>query len=159
MDMKTVLGVIVLVAVFIAVPFIVKKEPTFTGKKYNGNELTANLFSTPPTFRDKDNKLVDGYSVRLHPNGKVYSKASFKDGVMHGPFISFWDNGEVQMSLVWDEGVRYKNMRSWDRNGKRLRGSGEEQMQQLTELDSALNLNIIEAEDLLGLQKGWQLFN
>ncbi len=157
--MKTVLGVIVLVAVFIAVPFIVKKEPTFTGTKYNGDDLTANVFSMPPTFRDKDNKLVDGYSVRLHPNGKVYSKASFKDGVMHGPFISYWDNGEVQMSLVWDEGVRYKNMRSWNREGKRLKGSGEEQMQQISELDSSLNLKIIEIDKLQGLQKEGQLFN
>ncbi len=157
--MKTVLGVIVLVAVFIAVPFIVKKEPTFTGTKYNGDDLTANVFSMPPTFRDKDNKLVDGYSVRLHPNGKVYSKASFKDGVMHGPFISYWDNGEVQMSLVWDEGVRYKNMRSWNREGKRLKGSGEEQMQQISELDSSLNLRIIEIDKLQGLQKEGQLFN
>lgn len=157
--MKTVLGVIVLVAVFIAVPFIVKKEPTFTGTKYNGDDLTANVFSMPPTFRDKDNKLVDGYSVRLHPNGKVYSKASFKGGVMHGPFISYWDNGEVQMSLVWDEGVRYKNMRSWNREGKRLKGSGEEQMQQISELDSSLNLRIIEIDKLQGLQKEGQLFN
>lgn len=147
--MKIALGIIVLVvAVFIAVPFIVKREPVFTGKEYNGENLTANLFSMPPTFRDKDNKLINGYSVRLHPNGKLYSKASFKDGVMHGPFISYWDNGEKQMSLVWDEGVRYKNMRSWNRKGKRLKGSGEEQMQQISELDSALNLKIIELNDL-----------
>ena len=51
----------------------------------------------------------------------------------------FWDNGQVQMSLVWDGGIRYKKMRSWDRDGKRLRGSGDEQMQQIRELDSVLN--------------------
>ncbi len=137
--MKTVLGVIVLVAVFIAVPFIVKKEPTFTGKKYKSENLTCDIFVHPPTFRDKEGNLITGHTIRLHPNGKVYSKAQMKDGVMHGPFISFWDNGEVQMSLVWDKGVRYKNMRSWDRDGKRLEGSGEEQMQQIYKLDATLN--------------------
>jgi hypothetical protein len=30
-------------------------------------------------------------------------------------------------------------MRSWDRDGKRLRGSGDEQMQQIRELDSVVN--------------------
>jgi hypothetical protein len=137
--MKTVIGIIVLVAVFIAVPFIVKREPTFTGTQYKSDDLTCNLFAHPPTFRDKEGKLITGHTIRLHPNGEVYSKAQMKDGVMHGPFISFWDNGEVQMSLVWDEGIRYKKMRSWDRNGKRLRGSGDEQMQQIRELDSDLN--------------------
>ena len=137
--MKTVIGIIVLVAVFIAVPFIVKKEPTFTGTQYKSDDLTCNLFANPPTFRDKEGKLITGHTIRLHPNGEVYSKAQMKDGVMHGTFISFWDNGEVQMSLVWDEGIRYKKMRSWDRNGKRLRGSGDEQMQQIRELDSVLN--------------------
>ncbi len=137
--MKTVLGVIVLVAVFIAVPFIVKKEPTFTGTQYKSDDLTCNVFVHPPTFRDKEGNLITGHTIRLHPNGEVYSKAQMKDGVMHGPFISFWDNGEVQMSLVWDEGVRYKNMRSWNREGKRLKGSGEEQMQQIYKLDATLN--------------------
>jgi hypothetical protein len=137
--MKTVIGIIVLVAVFIAVPFIVKREPTFTGTQYKSDDLTCNLFAHPPTFRDKEGKLITGHTIRLHPNGEVYSKAQMKDGVMHGPFISFWDNGEVQMSLVWDGGIKYKNMRSWDRNGKRLRGSGDEQMQQIRELDSDLN--------------------
>ena len=61
---------------------------------------------------------------------------------MHGPFISFWDNGQVQMSLIWDEGVRYKKMRSWDRDGKRLKGTGEEQMQQIYKLDATLNMQL-----------------
>lgn len=137
--MKTVLGIIVLVAVFIAVPFIVKKEPIFTGTQYKSDDLTCNLFAHPPTFRDKEGKLITGHTIRLHPNGEVYSKAQMKDGVMHGQFISFWDNGQVQMSLVWDGGIRYKKMRSWNRDGKRLKGSGDEQMQQIRELDSVLN--------------------
>ena len=33
---------------------------------------------------------------------------------MHGPFVSYWSNGQMQMSVVWDEGLRYKKMRSWD---------------------------------------------
>ena len=61
---------------------------------------------------------------------------------MHGPFISFWDNGQVQMSLFWDEGTRYKKMRAWDRDGKRLKGTGEEQMQQIYKLDAALNMQL-----------------
>ena len=139
MKSKWIVLVVLLVAVFIGAPFVFKKEPTFTGTQYKSDDLTCNLFANPPTFRDKEGKLITGHTIRLHPNGEVYSKAQMKDGVMHGPFISFWNNGEVQMSLVWDEGIRYKKMRSWDRNGKRLRGSGDEQMQQIRELDSDLN--------------------
>ena len=151
--MKTVLGIIILVAVFIAIPFIVKREPTFIGKQYKSDDLTCNIFVHPATFRDKEGKLVTGHTIRLHPNGEVYSKAQIKDGVMHGPFISFWDNGEVQMSLVWDKGTRYKNMRSWDRDGKRLRGTGEEQFEQIQKLDESLNSQMIQLNDLQLLQK------
>jgi hypothetical protein len=126
MKSKWIVLVVLLVAVFI-------------GTQYKSDDLTCNLFANPPTFRDKEGRLITGHTIRLHPNGEIYSKAQMKDGVMHGPFISFWDNGQVQMSLVWDGGIRYKKMRSWDRDGKRLRGSGDEQMQQIRELDSVLN--------------------
>ena len=33
---------------------------------------------------------------------------------MHGPFVSYWSNSQMQMSVVWDEALRYKKMRSWD---------------------------------------------
>ena len=46
------------------------------------------------------------------------------------------------MSLFWDEGTRYKKMRAWDRDGKRLKGTGEEQMQQIYKLDAALNMQL-----------------
>ena len=131
--------VVVLVVGFLAIPFVYNREPVFTGKQYKSDDLTCNIFAHPPTFRDKEGNLITGHTIRLHSNGEVYSKAQMKDGVMHGPFISFWDNGQVQMSLVWELGTRYKKMRSWDRNGKRLRGSGDEQMQQIRELDSDLN--------------------
>jgi len=112
-----------------------EKEPVFTGKEYSSEDLTANLFANPLTFRDKDGNLVTGFSVRLHPNGQIYSKSSFKDGIMHGPFVSYWSNGQMQMSVVWDEGLRYKKMRSWDRNGKRFTGTGEMQMKKISEQD------------------------
>jgi hypothetical protein len=33
-------------------------------------------------------------------------------------------------------------MRAWDRDGKRLKGTGEEQMQQIYKLDAALNMQL-----------------
>jgi len=70
---------------------------------------------------------------------------------MHGPFVSYWSNSQMQMSVVWDEALRYKKMRSWDhgimgswdhgimgswdRNGKRFTGTGEMQMKKISEQD------------------------
>jgi len=142
MKNKWVLLVVILVVLFLGAPFVFNRGPVFTGKQYKGDDLICNIFVHPPTFRDKDGELVTGHTIRLHPNGEVYSKAQMKNGVMHGPFISFWDNGQVQMSLIWDEGVRYKKMRSWDRDGKRLKGTGEEQMQQIYKLDATLNMQL-----------------
>jgi hypothetical protein len=146
--MKLILTIIALVAVFIAVYFnIFKKEPVFTGREYDGESLTANLFANPVTFTDTDGNLVDGYAVRYYPGTeKLYSKASFKDGVMHGPFLSFWDNGQMQMTMVWDKGTHYKKMRTWDRDGKRLKGTGDEQMAQIRSLDTQLGLQMDELE-------------
>ena len=67
---------------------------------------------------------------------------------MHGPFVSYWENGQVQMSMVWDQGTRYKNMRSWDRDGKRLKGSGDEQIKQIKSMDKFLNEQMEEVEKM-----------
>ncbi len=139
MKKKIAVIVVVLIVGFLAAPFVFNRGPLFTGKQYDSEELTCNIFVHPPTFSDKEGNLITGHTVRYHPNGDVYSKAQMKDGVMHGPFISYWDNGQVQMSLFWDEGTHYKKMRAWDRDGKRLKGSGEEQMQQIYKLDTSLN--------------------
>ncbi len=147
--MKLTLTITALVAVFIAVPFIFKKEPVFTGREYDGESLTANLFETPVTFTDADGKLVDGYAVRYYPGTEqLYSKASFKDGVMHGPFLSFWDNGQIQMTMEWDKGTHYKKMRSWNQDGKRLKGSGDEQIEQIRSLDKQLGAQMDELDKI-----------
>ena len=147
--MKITLSIIVMVAVFITVPFIFNKEPVFTGTEYDGESLTANLFANPVTFTDKAGKLVDGYAVRYYPGtDQLYSKASFENGVMHGPFISFWDNGQMQMTMVWDKGTHYKKMRTWDRDGKRLKGSGDEQIIQIRNMDKDLGAQMDELERL-----------
>ena len=127
-----------LVTTLIALPLILKKDLKFTGREYDGESLTANLFQTPVTFTDVDGKLVDGYAVRYYPGTEqLYSKASFKDGVMHGPFLSYWDNG-----------TRYKNMRTWDRDGNRLKGSGDEQIAQIRSMDKQLGNDMDELEKI-----------
>ena len=138
-----------LVTTLIALPLILKKDLKFTGREYDGESLTANLFQTPVTFTDVDGKLVDGYAVRYYPGTEqLYSKASFKDGVMHGPFLSYWDNGQMQMSMVWDNGTRYKNMRTWDRDGNRLKGSGDEQIAEIRSMDKQLGNDMDELEKI-----------
>jgi len=41
---------------------------------------------------------------------------------MHGPFVSYWSNSQMQMSVVWDEGLRYKKMGPWDHGIVTARG-------------------------------------
>lgn len=145
--MKPICLIIALVAMSIVVSLVIKKEPVFTGKEYNGEFINANLFENPVIFTDLDGNLVDGYAVRYYPGTEqLYSKASFKDGTMHGPFLSFWDNGQVQMSMVWENGTHYKKMSSWDRNGKRLKGSADDQIKQIRNMDKDLGEKMDELE-------------
>jgi hypothetical protein len=72
MKSKWIVLVVLLVAVFIGAPFVFKKEPTFTGTQYKSDDLTCNLFANPPTFRDKEGRLITGHTIRLHPNGEIY---------------------------------------------------------------------------------------
>jgi hypothetical protein len=138
MSKKLVIIIVVVLAVVIGVTFLVKREPVFVGREYNGDYITVNTFSIPRTHRDSNNELVNGYTVKYYPNGRLWHKVSFKDGIKHGPMVTFWDNGQKQMTLEWDEGVSYSKMRSWDQKGKRLKGTGDEQKQQITELDSRM---------------------
>jgi len=50
--------------------------------------------------------------------------------------------------MVWDNGTRYKNMRTWDRDGNRLKGSGDEQIAQIRSMDKQLGNDMDELEKI-----------
>jgi hypothetical protein len=98
------------------------------GPTINGEELfvdvSTNTFYTSPDM-SKGN-LFTGISVRYHINGEMLAKAGVKEGKLHGPFDSWYENGQKQMSLIWDNGIKFRRFRAYLSNGNEIEGDGNE---------------------------------
>jgi hypothetical protein len=98
------------------------------GPTVDGEELhvdyTTNTFYTAPEMVEEN--LFSGTSVRLHINGETSVKAGIHNGKLHGPFDSWYENGQKQMSLIWDNGVKFRNFRAYLSNGDEIEGDGNE---------------------------------
>lgn len=98
------------------------------GPTVNGEELFVdpftNTFYTSPDM-SKGN-LFTGTSVRYHINGQILAKAGVKEGKLHGPFDSWYENGRKQMSLIWKNGKEFRGFKAYLSNGDRIEGNGNE---------------------------------
>ena len=73
-----------------------------------------------------EDDLFTGTSVRWHGNGNMLAKAGILNGKLHGPFDSWYDNGQKQMSLIWYEGERIRRFKAFYSNGDEVEGDGNE---------------------------------
>jgi len=98
------------------------------GPTINGEELfvdvSTNTFYTSPDM--STGNLFTGISVRYHMNGEMLAKAGVKEGKLHGPFDSWYENGQKQMSLIWDNGTKFRRFRAYLSNGDKIEGDGNE---------------------------------
>ena len=98
------------------------------GPTVNGEELFVDYNTN--TFYMSENMEIDslftGTSIRYHINGEMLAKAGISKGKLHGPFDSWYENGQKQMSLIWYNGVKFRNFRAYLSNGDEIEGDGNE---------------------------------
>ena len=98
------------------------------GPTVNGEELfvnyATNTFYTSPDMIEKN--LFSGISVRYYINGEISVKAGIHKGKLHGPFDSWYENKEKQMSLIWENGEKFRRFKAFLSNGDRVKGDGNE---------------------------------
>ena len=70
--------------------------------------------------------LFTGTSIRYHINGEMLAKAGILKGKLHGSFDSWYENGQKQMSLVWNKGEKFRNFKAYHSNGEKIKGDGNE---------------------------------
>ena len=87
-------------------------------------DVETNTFYTSPNMAEKDK--FSGTSIRYHINGEMLAKAGVKKGKLHGPFDSWYENGQKQISLVWKNGQSYRSFKAYRSNGEKIEGDGNE---------------------------------
>jgi len=103
------------------------------GPTVNGEELfvdmRTNTFYTSADM-EYDSRFT-GTSIRYHINGEMLAKAGILEGKLHGPFDSWYENGQKQMSLIWLHGEKFRRFRAYRSNGDRIKGDGNEIAQKI----------------------------
>ena len=96
------------------------------GPTVNGEELFVDYATnTFYTYEDMDS-LFTGTSIRYHINGEMLAKAGILKGKLHGSFDSWYENGQKQMSLVWNKGEKFRNFKAYHSNGEKIKGDSNE---------------------------------
>ena len=98
------------------------------GPTVNGEELfvdgSTNTFYT--SFEMAEEDLFSGTSIRYHINGGMLAKAGLLEGKLHGPFDSWYENGQKQISLIWYKGERFRRFKAFHSNGDEIEGDANE---------------------------------
>ena len=96
------------------------------GPTVNGEELFVD-YATNTFYTSEDmDSLFTGTSIRYHINGEMLAKAGILKGKLHGSFDSWYENGQKQMSLLWNKGEKFRNFKAYRSNGERIKGDGNE---------------------------------
>jgi|SaaInlStandDraft_1057018.scaffolds.fasta_scaffold25310_4 antitoxin component YwqK of YwqJK toxin-antitoxin module len=58
-----------------------------------------------------------GYWETKHPNGKVFEKINYKNGISHGIYLAFYDTGELKESKNYINGGAQGPQKLFNKNG------------------------------------------
>jgi|TARA_B100000902_G_scaffold399993_1_gene474360 hypothetical protein len=97
--------------------------PTVNGLDLYTNNLTSTFYTSASMDEDS---LFSGTSIRFHENGKLLVKAGIENGKLHGPFDSWYDNGQKQVSILWKNGTHCEFLGAYYPNGDPILGSPQE---------------------------------
>lgn len=68
-------------------------------------------------FRDEETNIEQGPFEYYHANGNLQSKGAYTHGKKNGLWLSFYDNGMMFDSVVYDNGNIIGTSQGWHRNG------------------------------------------
>jgi len=66
----------------------------------------------------KNDTLNGPFEVYWFHNGVVSEKGYFLNGMLEGPFMSFWENGQIRSIAFYNEGLLNGLTSSFDKNGR-----------------------------------------
>jgi len=82
-------------------------------KRDNGTRSSVNQVD--------DMGKVHGFRVTYFADGKtIYSKQAFKHGIKNGPFIRYYNNGQIFQHTHYEDGKRHGLTRKYYKDGKLL---------------------------------------
>ena len=132
MKKAAILSTLILLASFLikyGVEAYVSRAPDYPdGPTVNSDNLYTD-YATNTFYKSANmgqDSLFTGTSIRYHVNGEMLAKAGIKNGKLHGPFDSWYENGQKHISLVWFNGEKYKNFKAYFPNGNRIPGDANE---------------------------------
>jgi hypothetical protein len=97
--------------------------PTVNADNLYTDYATSTFYKSANMSQDS---LFTGTSVRYHVNGEMLAKAGIKNGKLHGPFDSWYENGQKHISLVWNNGEKFKNFKAYFPSGNRIPGDPQQ---------------------------------
>ena len=65
-----------------------------------------------------DGKPYTGEVVQLHPNKKKAESFSLKKGKLHGPFITYREDGSPAFQVTFADGIEHGPFKRWFEDGK-----------------------------------------
>lgn len=84
---------------------VVENNNTFNDYYAKDNVLRASGTATFIDSNDDNNSRFDGAFIAYYPNGKVWIKQFFKDGVNDGEYTEYFDNGLMKQHEFYKNGV------------------------------------------------------
>ena len=58
------------------------------------------------------------YKLVNQKTGKVKILKHYKNGIMHGKFVYYWDNGKIHLTGQYDKMKRIGTWKTYDQNGE-----------------------------------------
>ena len=84
---------------------VVENNNTFNDYYAKDNTLRASGTATYIDADDDNNSRFDGAFIAYYPNGKVWIKQFFKDGVNDGEYTEYFENGLMKQHEFYKNGV------------------------------------------------------
>lgn len=92
----------------------------YEGKPYTGEAFfLTNDGMDPMVMRSYVNGLREGAWKVWHANGHLHKHGETKDGLEHGRYLEYYENGIIRYEYWYDMGARTGKWRGWYETGEK----------------------------------------
>lgn len=74
--------------------------------------------SPEAAWESEMDEIYDGTLREWYDDGKIMMERSYKQGKMHGKYISYADNGQITYLCTYDKGTLHGVLKRWNKCGK-----------------------------------------
>jgi periplasmic protein TonB len=83
---------------------VVLKDPTDANKAFVKSYDVSGKQKSEAHYVDYEKKKQDGKYMDWYKNGQLHTVIDFKDGMMHGQVLTFWENGQPKRNDNYENG-------------------------------------------------------